>query len=168
MWMFGCTRVDVWVWTCVNVWVYLCGGVHVCGHVGVHVWICVVVHVWAETGALDLPKAAAGAHTVFAKQVICFPGFVFLLPAGSGPSCKQRELKNAALPVFPMLSAPRQAGLCQLGCPALPQPQEATSHGYHRPCPWHAWAEGGGRARRGSRTAHCTSTPEPASPPRWY
>lgn len=40
--------------------------------------------------ALGLPAAAANAHTVFAKRVNCFPGFVFLLPVGSEPSWKTK------------------------------------------------------------------------------
>lgn len=88
----------VWVCTyrCMHVHRGMCG----CAPVGVHVWMCAHVDVWAcmcgctrvgrDRDVLDLPEATASAHTVFAKQVICFPGFVFLLPVGSEPSLKTK------------------------------------------------------------------------------
>lgn len=56
-----------------------------CVCVDVQVCMCV----WGQD-ALGFTEAAANVHTVFAKQVICFPGFVFLLSVGCGPSLETK------------------------------------------------------------------------------
>lgn len=53
-------------------------------------WMCRCAYVYRDRGTLGLTEAAANVHTVLAKEVICFPGFVFLLPVGSRPSLKTK------------------------------------------------------------------------------
>lgn len=52
--------------------------------------MCRCAYVYRDRGTLGLTEAAANVHTVLAKEVICFPGFVFLLPVGSRPSLKTK------------------------------------------------------------------------------